>query len=126
MRKMRARSTKVCRWCSQVLPEWSDVWPHNPGIYLFYGYPINIEVDKEPRFIMVTVERYSDTFGTIWRTPRTTLKPRTGAAGYWMPLVVPPELPPEQDMIAIGEESRNKWRHTRTKRLNKRTTRRLK
>jgi hypothetical protein len=123
---MRSRSTKVCRWCLQPLPAWTDAWPHNPGIYLFYGYPINIKVDKEPRLMMVTVETYSDTFGTIWPTARSSLKPQTGAAGYFMPLMVPNKMPSEEQLKKIANESAKQVLKLRVKRLNKKSARRLK
>jgi hypothetical protein len=102
---MKDEKTRVCRWCYQPLPDWTDVWPHNPGIYLFYGYPININVDKNPRLMMITVEGYNDTFGTIYRTPRSTIKPQTGASGFFMPIVVPPDMPPKEDVEAAGVQA---------------------
>lgn len=123
---MKSRKRKVCRWCEQPLPEWSEHWPHEPGLYAFFGYPINIEVDQHPKFMLVTVESYNDMFGTIWRGPRVTLKPSTGAAGFWMPLLVPPEKPAESDLMAIAEVALEASKRVRIKRINRRSARRLK
>lgn len=123
---MKSRKRKICRWCEQPLPQWSENWPHEPGLYAFYGFPINMEINKEPLFMLVTVEKYSDTFGTIWRGPRTTLKPSTGAAGFWMPLLVPPEKPALSDLIIMAAEAMEKTKKARIKRLNRRSARRLK
>jgi hypothetical protein len=122
---MRARRTKVCRWCLQPLPDWSEVWPNDPGVYLFWGYPINKDVDKDPRLMTVTVEGFSDTFGTIYRTARSTIKKQTGAAGFFMPLMVPKEMPAESDLISLGDEAIKAKKGQRIKRLNKRSSRRL-
>lgn len=110
------------------MPEWTDIWPHDPGIYLFYGYPINIEVDRYPRMMMVTVEGYSAEFGTVYRTARSTIKPGTGAAGVWAPVAVYNELPAVVDLMTLGEEAFDKHvrKHHGPKKISKRHGRRLK
>ena len=116
---MRSRKTKVCRWCLQPLPEWTDIWPHEPGVYLFYGYPVSKEFDRYPRLVIVTVEGYSDIFGTIYRTPRSTLKKQTGAAGYFMPLLVPAETPAITDLESLGDEAAAEAAKLKIKRVKK-------
>lgn len=90
---MKSRRVRVCKWCMHPLPDWSEVWPTRPGIYLFYGYPRNKKMDGKPRTIMVTVEAVNEIFGVIYRTQHTTMKKATGAAGFFMPVVVPEEFP---------------------------------
>ena len=95
----------MCRWCMQPLPDWSEIWPVHPGVYLFWGYPINKNANQIPRLLLVTVERDSETFGPIYRTARSTLKKATGAAGYFMPLLVP-QVFPEQAMLDAESDLR--------------------
>lgn len=72
--------------------EWTTVWPKKPGVYLFYGYIMNNQVESLPRLHFVTVEYVSDLFGVQYRTSRHTIKKETGAYGMWMK-VLQPELP---------------------------------
>jgi len=123
---VKARRTRVCRFCLQPLPDWSSVWPHEPGVYLFYGYPVNAGVDRFPRLILVTVEGYNDEFGTIYRTARSTLKKTTGAAGMFMPLLVPKVFPDDVDLTAAAEEASEAVKKLRIKPLVKRLSRRMK
>jgi len=123
---MRARKTRVCRFCLQPLPDWTEGWPHDPGVYLFYGYPINAGVDRFPRAMIVTVEGHSDHFGTLYRTARSSLKKSTGAAGFFMPLMVPKVFPSEQELAAAAEEASEAVKKLRVKPLAKRLSRRLK
>jgi hypothetical protein len=112
---MRSRRTRVCKWCLQPLPDWSDVWPVHPGIYLFYGYPINKDVDGYPRLILVTVEH-----GPRYRTQRSTLKKTTGAAGFFMPLLSPESYPETKRLEEIAETSLAESRKFKVKKLKTR------
>lgn len=123
---MRARKTRVCKWCLQPLPDWTDVWPFEPGIYLFYGYPINKAVDRYPRHVMVTVESVSSNFGVVYRTPRSTLKKHTGAAGFFMPLLVPAESPAISDVESLGDEAAEAVSKLKVKRVKRSLGRRKK
>ena len=121
---MRARRTKVCRWCLQPLPEWTDVWPHEPGIYLFYGYPLHMKFDQRPRCELVVVEQYTDTFGTIYRTPRSSLKQSTGASGFFMPLLVPSEFPALADVEEAGKQAAEEHAKLKARRVKRHLGRR--
>jgi hypothetical protein len=123
---MKARRTRVCRWCLQPLPDWTDIWPHEPGAYLFFGYPLNKRINKVPSLTLVVVETYTDTFGTIYRTPRSSLKQSTGAAGFFMPLMVPSEFPALSDLEDMGNEAAEKAAKARTVRVKKALSRRRK
>jgi len=112
---MRSRRTRVCQWCLQPLPDWSDVWPTRPGIYLFYGYPINKEVEPIPRLMLVTVED-----GPRYRTPRSTMKKATGAAGFFMPLLSPEAFPDHSKLEEMAETSLEKSRKFKVKKLKTR------
>jgi hypothetical protein len=101
------------------------VWPQEPGVYLFYGYPNNMEMDVSPRCVLVVAERLTDTFGMLYRTPRSTLKENTGATGVFMPLMVPSEFPALSDMERMGEEAIERAKKHRAKKLNKELARRL-
>jgi len=72
--------------------DWSSKWPKKPGVYLFYGYAINSEVEHIPRLHLVTVEYVSETFGVQYRTSRITIKKESGAYGMWQK-VLAPDLP---------------------------------
>lgn len=77
------------RWGSSVIPnEWTKLWPSSPGLYWFYGYPINKQVDSIRRLLLVNVE-YSGPYGIRARTLRSVLKAETGCTGYWLPINVP-------------------------------------
>lgn len=78
--------------------EWTRQWPKKAGLYWFYGYPINKEVDGFARLLLVNVE-YTGSLGVRARTLRTTLKGETGCVGYWLPIDVP-NLP----VITEGKE----------------------
>lgn len=123
---MRRRRTKVCRWCFQPLAEWTDIWPTRPGVYLFYGYPHNKEIDEHPRHVLVTVESVGYIFGVVYRTPRSTLKKSTGAVGFFMPVMVPAEAPAQSDLDAMAEEASEKAKKIKAVRLKKHLSRRLK
>jgi hypothetical protein len=69
--------------------KWSAVWPKKEGVYLFYGYAINNNVEPLPRMHLVTVEYVSEIFGVQYRTSRYTIKRDTGAYGMWMKVLVP-------------------------------------
>lgn len=112
---MRSRRSRVCRWCFQPLPDWSDIWPVHPGIYLFFGYPINKNVDERPRLILVTVEH-----GPHYRTQRSTLKESTGACGYFMPLLSPEIFPDLKVLEEKAEASIEEARKFKVKKLKKR------
>jgi len=96
----------------QPLPDWSDVWPVHPGIYLFYGYPINKQVDEVPRLVLVTVEA-----NRVYRTTRSTLKRTTGAAGFFMPLLSPEVFPSADRLNKIAEASLEASKKHRVKKL---------
>ncbi|MHC4371974.1 MAG: hypothetical protein ACYSW8_30585 [Planctomycetota bacterium] len=72
--------------------KWTAVWPRKPGVYLFYGYAINNQVEPLARLHLVTVEYVSEIFGVQYRTSRYTIKKETGAFGMWMK-VLSPSLP---------------------------------
>jgi hypothetical protein len=74
------------------MEEWTTRWPAKQGVYLFYGYPVNYNMDGFPRLMLVTVEYNSTNFGTVYRTTRSTITQSTGAWGYWLPFFVP-EMP---------------------------------
>lgn len=112
---MRSRRTRVCQWCMQPLPDWTDVWPARPGVYLFYGYPINKNVDVLPRLVLVTVEH-----GPRYRTQRSTLKRTTGAAGFFMPLLSPEIFPDQTRLDEIAETSLAKSERAKVKKLKSR------
>lgn len=99
----------------QPLPDWSDIWPVHPGLYLFFGYPINKEVDERPRLVLVTVEH-----GPRYRTQRSTLKKTTGAAGFFMPLFSPQTFPDESKLNKIAEASFEQSKKARVKKLKSR------
>jgi len=99
----------------QPLPDWSDIWPVHPGVYLFFGYPINKEVDEEPRLVLVTVEH-----GPRYRTQRSTLKRTTGAAGFFMPLLSPQTFPDESKLKEMAETSLEQSKKVRVKKLKSR------
>ena len=99
----------------QPLPDWSDVWPVQPGVYLFFGYPINIEADSGPRLVLVAVED-----GPVYRTPRTTMKKSTGAAGYFMPLLAPESFPDLEKLEKKAESRLTVSKRQRVKKLRKR------
>jgi len=109
---MKSRRTRVCRWCKQPLPDWSDIWPVQPGVYLFYGYPTNKMVDFSPRPVLVTVE-----MGPVYRTSRARISRSTGAAGYFMPLLVPEVWPDEGKLEKMGEQGAALMRRLRRKGL---------
>ena len=111
---MRSRKIRLCRWCFQQLPDWSDIWPVHPGVYLFYGYPINKTVDQYPRLVLVTVES-----GPVYRTPRTTMKKATGAAGFFMPLLRPEVYPDEEKLNKMGDAGVEKAKKHKMKKLRK-------
>jgi hypothetical protein len=96
------------------MPDWSDVWPVHAGVYLFYGYPINKAVDQRPRLVLITVES-----GPVYRTPRTTMKKATGAAGFFMPLLSPEVYPDEAQLDKMGDAGIEKAKKHRMKRLKK-------
>jgi hypothetical protein len=98
----------------QPMPDWSDVWPVHAGVYLFYGYPINKAVDQRPRLVLITVES-----GPVYRTPRTTMKKATGAAGFFMPLLSPRVYPDEGKLDKMAEAGLVKMRKHRTRKLKK-------
>lgn len=99
----------------QPLPDWSDVWPVHPGLYLFYGYPVNKAVEPMPRLMLVTVEH-----GPRYRTTRSTLKKTTGAAGFFMPLLSPETFPDASKLEEIAETSLEKSRKMKVKKLRTR------
>ena len=86
--------------------EWSTVWPRKPGVYLFYGYIINAEVEPIPRLHLVTIEYVSKLFGIQYRTGRYTIKRDSGAYGVWMRVFVPDALP-EIDIEAAKAAGRS-------------------
>jgi len=75
------------------MSKWTNIWPKKPGLYFFYGYPVNKGVDTFPRLYTVVVEYVSEIFGVVYRTGRTTLKKSSGAYGMWKIIEVP-DLPP--------------------------------
>lgn len=81
---------------------------------MFYGYPINKTVDKMPRLVLVTVED-----GPFYRTPRTSLKQSTGAAGFFMPLLSPEVYPDADKLSELGDQGIERAKKNRVKRLRK-------
>jgi len=98
----------------QPLPDWSDIWPVQPGVYLFFGYPINKEADRLPRHVLVVVED-----GPVYRTPRTTMKKSTGAAGFFMPLLAPEIVPDRDKLEKVAEARLETARRQRVKKLRR-------
>lgn len=123
---MIPRSRTVCRWCEQLIPFWTDVWPTDPGVYLFYGYPLNAEIDRYPRMMLLTVESEGPTFGAVYRTARTTIKRGTGAAGFFIPLMVPPDLPSRADLEQAAEVAAKEANKLKRKPIKRSLNRRLK
>lgn len=98
----------------QPLPDWTDIWPVQPGVYLFFGYPINKEADRGPRLVLVVVDD-----GPNYRTPRTTMKKSTGAAGYFMPLLAPETFPDLEKLEKVAEARLTTARKQRVKKLRR-------
>lgn len=98
----------------QPLPDWSDIWPVQPGAYLFHGYPINKEADRQARTILVMVEE-----GPRYRTPRTTMTKSTGAAGFFMPLLAPEIFPDPDKLEKVAEARLETARKQRVKKLRR-------
>lgn len=72
--------------------EWSHIPPRQRGLYWFYGYAQNKEIDRFPRLHLVVLEHSSAHFGYVYRTGRTTIKLETGAHGLWKEIECP-EIP---------------------------------
>lgn len=85
------------------MTKWSVRWPRKAGIYLFYGYPMNKEVDVFPRTLLVNVE-YAGLFGWKYRTMRASLMQSTGAEGVWAPIYVPDSIPDKEELDATLRE----------------------
>ena len=82
--------------------KWSPDWPERPGLYWFYGYPINKEFDQTPRLVIVNVE-CKTVRGFRYMGMRMPLSKETGALGVWCPIDTP-YLPKERLAITEGEE----------------------
>ena len=67
---------------------WSKRWPTKPGLYWFYGCPINKAFDPNPRLLLVNVERNAAQ-GVRHQTMRMVLSKQTGASGKWKAIDVP-------------------------------------
>jgi hypothetical protein len=98
----------------QPLPDWTDIWPQQPGAYLFYGYPTNKQADVSPRLTLVMVEK-----GPHYRTLRTSMKKSTGAAGFFMPLMAPEVFPDPEKLEKEADKALRRAKNLRVKRLRK-------
>ena len=87
----------------KVFYVWDKDWPKKAGIYIFYGYPMNRDVDVFPRTLLVNVE-YAGLFGWKYRTMRASITQATGAEGIWMKVFTPPELPSKKMLDALLKE----------------------
>ena len=85
--------------------QWRFRWPTDPGLYWFYGYATNKQIDKFPRLHLVVVEYKSPLFGVVYRTGRTSLHQETGSFGMWQTINVPvlPQITEQFEQRAEAE-----------------------